>query len=69
MPTFPRHDPRVTSAGPDQGLKSAEYELADQDVDSRLEHRPDQRPPRGNPGIDHDDVIRGQEKLDRVIAK
>ena len=71
MTKFPPQDPAGASAAPDQGVKSAEYELADQDADrARADsQRPDLRPPRGNPGVEAEDVRRGQDKLERVIAK
>jgi hypothetical protein len=53
---------------PDQGLKSAEYELADQAADSVWD-RPDRRPPPNSPLADGEDVRRGEEKLERMIAK
>ena len=68
MLKFTRRDPRRASVAPDQGLKSAEYELADQDADRALAH-PDRNGPRGNQAVDAEDVRRGEEKLARVIAK
>ena len=68
MLKFSRRDPRRASAAPDQGLKSAEYELADQDADRTLAH-PDRTALRGNQAIDEEDVRRGEEKLARVITK
>lgn len=71
MPRFPPQDPAGAPAVPDQGVKSAEYELAEQDAFGLVgeEARPDRRRVRGNPPTDEEDVRRGREKLDRVIAK
>lgn len=71
MSKFSPQDPATASAAPDQGVKSAEYELADQDADrSRADdQRPDRRPPRGNPGVEEEDLRRGQDQLERVITK
>lgn len=68
MPTFPPQDPTGARAAPDQGLKSAEYELADQAADRALE-RPDHRRPPSSPMADSEDVRRGHDKLERMIAK
>lgn len=62
-------------AAPREGGKSAEYELAEQDLrmDASMRAsgtgRPDLRPPRGNPPVEEYDLERGREKLERVIAK
>ena len=68
MLKFKRSDPRRASVAPDQGFKSAEYELADQDVDRALQ-RPDLIGLRGNQMIDEEDLRRSEEKLARVITK
>ena len=62
-------------AVPAVGGKSSEYELAEQDAvvaggDVFAEHRrPDLRAPRGNPPVEDENVRRGVDQLERVIAK
>lgn len=62
-------------AAPRDGGKSAEYELAEQDLRVHASTlgadtgRPDLRAPRGNPPVEDYDLERGREKLERVIAK
>ena len=68
MRKFTRRDPERAPVAPEQGWKSSEYELADQDADRALQ-RPDQVGPRGNQEVDVEDVRRGEEKLARVITK
>ena len=57
--------PEETNPTPD----ALDRELAAllRDADERR-RRPDQRPPRGNPPAEPEDVERGQEKLARVLG-
>ncbi len=79
MSTSP--DASDLDAVPDQGGKSAEYELAEQDAqagqsespgaggDREGYDRPDLRPAPGSPAAEGAQVRRAEAQLDRVIAK
>lgn len=67
-------------AVPDEGGKSAEYELAEQDAQATRHEtpqagereayeRPDLRPAPGSLAADRDDVRDAEAQLDRVITK